>query len=81
VVPTAFEVDNLLGPQGPQEGNLLLGAPSPIVKVLAQGFVFHMVPADAYSQPQAASTKDIYLRSLLGDQSGLPLPQDENRGD
>jgi hypothetical protein len=74
LVPTAFEVDYLLSPQGPQEGNLLFTAPSPVVEVLAQSFVFHVVPADADTQPQAASTEHIHLRRLLGDQSGLPLP-------
>ena len=80
LVPAAPEVDHLLGPQGPKQGDLLLAPPPPIVEVLVQCLIFDVVPTHAYPQPEPSASKHVYLCRLLGYQSGLPLPQNEHGG-
>ena len=72
-VVTAFEVDYFLGPEHPQNLDLLGGTAAAIVPILAEGLVLHVVPTDADAQPQATAGEDIYLGGLLGDQGGLTL--------
>ena len=75
-MPTAGKVHHFLRPQGAQQRNLLRAAPSPVVKIAVQGFIFHIIPADAHAQAQAAAAQHIHRRGLLGDQGGGPLRQD-----
>ena len=48
----AFKGDHFLGPEVPEQLDLLDAAPSPVVEVLSQGFVLYFVPTNADPQPQ-----------------------------
>ena len=78
MVPPALEMHHRLGPQRPQDGNLLLAPPPPIVKILIQGFKLHRIPSNAYPQAKAAPADEIDLRRLLGDQGRLALRENED---
>jgi hypothetical protein len=51
------------------------------VKVLVQGLVLDMVPADAHAEAQAPAGEDVHRSSLLGHEGRLPLRQDNDAGD
>ena len=40
-MPPAGKVHHILSPQHPEQGNLLLAAPAPIMEVLPKGLVLH----------------------------------------
>ena len=73
-----MEIDGLVGPQLAQHLDLLRLPRAAGVKVLAQGLVLHVIPADAHSQPQPAAAEHIALGRLLGHQGGLTLPEDQD---
>ena len=79
-VPLSLKVHHLASPQGPQQRNLFLAAPSPVAEVAVQRLIFHMVPAHANAQPQPASAKQVHLCRLLGDQDGGALRQNQDAG-
>jgi hypothetical protein len=72
-VPPAHKIHDWLGPQRPENGNLLLAAPPPIVKIFVEGFKLHRIPPNSHSQAKAAPADEIDLRRLLGDQRRLTL--------
>src|SRR5262249_28640190 len=76
-----LEVDQGLGPELPHDGDLLADAAASRVKVLVQGLVFDMVPADAHAETQAPAAEHVHRSGLLGHQRGLPLGQDNDTGD
>ncbi len=50
------------------------------MEILAQGFVFHLVPADAHTQAHAAAAEHVHLGGLLRHQCRLSLRQDDHAG-
>src|SRR6267143_2512018 len=81
VMIRALESHHRLGPELPHDGDLLADAAAPRVKVLVQGLVLDMVPADAHAEAQAPAGEDVHRRSLLGHEGSLPLGQDDDAGD
>ena len=79
-VPAALEGDEILAPEAAQDLHLLLHPPAPIAEVLVQGLELDRVPADADAEARAPAAEDVELGRLLGDQRGLALRQDEDRG-
>ena len=55
VVPAAMKVHHFLGPQSPQDFDLLDAAAAPVVEILTQGLELHFVPANAHSHTQPAT--------------------------
>ena len=80
-VPPALKIHDGLGPQRPEDGNLLLAAPPPIVKIRIEGFKLHGIPANPDPKAEAAPADEIDLRRLLGDQGRLTLRENEDTGD
>ena len=80
-MPAAFEVDHGLGPQPPQDLDLLLGAPAAVPEVLAERLELDVVPAEPDAEAQPPAGEQVDLGRLLGDQRRLPLRQDEHAGD
>ena len=80
VVVAPVEVHHVLGPEHPHDLDLLGGAAAPVGKVLAEALVFHLVPAHADAQAQAAAGQHVYLGGLLGHQRGLTLAEDQYAG-
>src|SRR6267142_4922374 len=76
-----LESHHRLGPELPHDGDLLADAASPGVKVLVQGLVLDMVPADAHAEAQAPAGENVHRSSLLGHEGSLPLGQDDDAGD
>src|SRR5437879_1162259 len=70
-----------VGPHRPHDGDLLADAAAPGVKVLVQGLVLDMVPADAHAEAQAPAGENVHRSSLLGHEGRLPLGQDDDAGD
>ena len=77
-MPAPVKVDHFLSPQGPHDGDLFLAPAASVVKILAQGLVLHLVPADSNAKSHAAAAEYIDFGGLLGDQGGLPLGQNDN---
>ena len=81
MVEFAVEGHRRLGPQAPQQLDLLLGPLAPVAEVLAERLVLDRVPADADAQPEPAAAEQVDLGGLFGDQRGLALRQDDDPGD
>src|SRR5207253_9881066 len=81
VMIRALERHHRLGPELPHDGDLLADTAAPRVKVLVQGLVLDVVPADAHAEAQAPAAGDVPRRSLLGHDGSLPLGQDDDAGD
>jgi len=79
-VELAAKVDDLLGPQGAQDGHLLRGAPASILEGLVERLVLDRVPAHPDAEAQPATAQHVDLGRLLGDQYRLPLRQDQDAG-
>src|SRR5712664_480802 len=77
----ALERHHRLGPELPHDGDLLADAAAPRVKVLVQGLVLDMVPADAHAEAQAPAGENVHRSSLLGHEGRLSLGQDDDAGD
>ena len=58
-VESAFEVQQRLGPQTPQQRNLFLDTRPTAMEVLAQADVFHLIPADTDTEYQAPAGNEI----------------------
>lgn len=69
----ALEGDKGLGPQGPHDLDLFLGAPAPILEVLIEADEFNLVPADPDAEAQAAVAQHVEGRRLFRHQGGLAL--------
>src|SRR5215471_6223251 len=76
-VPLAFERDMRLRPQLPHDRDLLFGAAAAIVKIFVEADELDLVPPDPNAEPEPASRQDVETGSLLGDQHGLTLRQDQ----
>jgi len=72
------EVDDRLGPQRAQDGDLLGAAPAAVLEGLVEGLELDGVPAHPDAQAQPATAQHVDLRGLLGDQGRLPLRQDQD---
>src|SRR5712691_2062021 len=75
-----LEGDGRLGPQPPQQRDLLGHPVAAACEALAERLVLHGVPAQADAQPEAAAGQQVHLGRLLGDQGSLPLRQDDDAG-
>src|SRR3989442_13844550 len=76
----ALERHHRLGPELPHDGDLLADAAASRVKVLPQGLVLDMVPADAHAEAQAPAGENVHRSRLLGHEGRLPLGQDDDAG-
>jgi len=76
----ALEADERLRPQLPQQAHLLFEAGAAILERHAQRLVLHPVPARADAEAHAPAGEHVDLRRLLGDQGGLALGEDQDRG-
>ena len=73
-------VDDVLGPQPPQQLDLLRLPGSASRERHVEGFVLDLVPARADAKPKAVPGEDGELGGLLGDESRLPLGEDHHAG-
>ena len=80
-VVVAAVAERILGPQPAHQLDLLGLAAAAIAELLLEGVVLDGVPADAHSELEAIAGQDRQLRRLFGDQHGLPLREDQHRGD
>src|SRR5215469_15024330 len=69
-----------LRPQLLHDLDLLLGAATAIVKVLVEPGKLDLVPADPDAEPEPTAAQHIEAGSLLGDENGLALRQDQHPG-
>ena len=67
VMPVPVKVYHLLRPQGSQYRDLFGAAASPGMEVLAQSFVFYLVPTHTNAQPQTTAAEHVHLGCLFGD--------------
>ena len=65
-----FEGNEFVGPELAHDLDLLLDAPRAVSEIHAEGFVFHVVPADGDAEPKPALAEHVERRRLLGDQRG-----------
>ena len=79
-MPSALKRNELLGPELPHDGDLLLLPGATRLEVFVQRFVFRKVPADADTQPQALAREQIHLGGLLGDERRLALRENHDAG-
>jgi len=79
-MPAALEGDEIFGPEPSQHIHLLFHAAPAVTEVLVQGLELDRVPADADAEPRPSPVEDIELGGLLGDERGLALREDEDRG-
>src|SRR5262245_47105542 len=70
--------DQRLRPELTQHRDLLFGPTSAHLKFLAEHVVLDVIPANPNAKTQTSATQHIDLRSLLGDQGGLALRQNED---
>ena len=80
VVPVAVEGDELLRPQLAHDRDLFLDSPAAVREVLIEGLVLHPVAADTDAEPQPAAGQQVEFGGLLGEQHGLALCADDDRG-
>ncbi len=81
LVVLPLEGDEFVGPEQAHDLDLLLDAPRAVAEVHAEGFVFHVVPADRHAEPESPFAEHVERRRLLGHQRGLTLRQDDDAGD
>ena len=79
-VPAALEGDEVLAPEPSQHVHLLFHPAPAVTEVLVQGLELDRVPADADAEPRPSPVEDVELGPLLGDERGLALGEDEDRG-
>ena len=73
--------DERLGPQAPQDLNLLLQATAPPLEGNTKRLVLDPVPAGAHAEAQPALREQRHLHGLLGHQRGLPLRYHQHTDD
>ena len=78
---TPVERDHGLGPEAPEQLDLLLDPLAAVREVLAERLELDEVPAEADPEPEAPAGENVDLGGLLGDERGLPLREDEHAGD
>ena len=81
VVEAAVHGHALLRPELAQHAHLLLQEGAPVGERVAERLVLHAVPPDAEPEPECPPGHDVELGRLLGQQGGLALGPDEDRGD
>src|SRR5262249_38659699 len=69
-----------LGPQPPQQRDLLLEAPAPVREVLPERLVLDRVPPDADAEAEATAGEQIDLGRLLRGEDRLTLREDDDAG-
>src|SRR6267378_1603726 len=79
-MPSSVEVHDLLRPERPQNGDLLLDPLATIGEAHPERLVRDLVPSDADPKDKTAARQDVHLRRLFRDDRRLPLGQDEHRG-
>ena len=75
----AVEVDHVLGPQLPQQLDLLCRTLPSVGERLVERDVLDGVPASADAEAQPVARQHGELGGLLGDEDGLALGQDQDR--
>jgi hypothetical protein len=79
-VPSAFEADVGVGPQGPHDLDLLFRAAAAVVKILVEPDKLDFVPPDPDAEPEPSARQNVETGSLFGDEHGLTLCQDQHLG-
>src|SRR5262249_32618698 len=67
-----------LGPEAPEEGDLLLLAPTAYTEVLAERLVLDSVPPRPDAETESTVREHVDLRGLLGEEHGLALRADDD---
>ena len=60
--------------------DLFLGSLAPVVEIFVEADELHLIPAHADAEPEAAAAEHVETGSLLGDQHGLALREDQHLG-
>jgi len=79
-VEAAGEVDDRLREQPPEQLDLLLLPGAAGSKVLPEGLVLDVVPADPYSEAKPAAGKKVNIGRLACHERGLALRKDQDAG-
>src|SRR6185369_974363 len=79
-VPLALERNVGISPQRLHHLDLFLGTLAPIVEILVEADEFHLVPAYADAEPEAAAAEHVETGGLFGNQHGLTLREDQHLG-
>src|SRR4051794_31127371 len=79
-VPLALERNVGIGPQRFHHLDLFLGPLASVVEILVEADEFHLVPAHADAEPEAAAAEYVETGGLLGNQHSLTLREDQHLG-
>src|SRR5262249_19934216 len=77
-VKPPLEGDDGVLPEFAQKADLLFEAFRAGPELLPEGLIFEVVPADADAEAKSLARQQIDVGSLLSDQHGLPLRQDQH---
>ena len=80
LVEPPLEVNNGFDEQSSKQVDLLFFACTASAEVLSEGLILDMVPADAHSEAESTSGKQIDVGGLAGHQCCLTLRKDEHAG-
>ena len=79
-MPLPLERDRGLGPEPPEQRDLLLDPLPAVLEIRPEPVELHPVPADADAKAETALRQDVERRGLLRHERRLPLREDEHAG-